>query len=52
MLIIGYDENIGPNGSIKIKNSQGTAWGQSGLVWMDCVTFQKLAQGQAFYVND
>jgi hypothetical protein len=52
MLIIGYNENCGPNGAIKIQNSQGTGWGSAGYVWMDCDTFQKLAQGKAFHVKD
>ena len=52
MLIIGYDESIGPNGAIKIQNSQGTDWGSAGFVWMDCNTFQALALGKAFYVKD
>ena len=52
MLIIGYDTTIGPNGAVKLQNSQGTSWGSSGYVWMDCKTFQALAQGQASYVND
>lgn len=49
MLIIGYDDQIG---AVKIQNSQGTQWGSNGYVWMAYETFQTLAQGQAFYVDD
>lgn len=50
MLIIGYDNNCGPNGAFLIQNSWTTSWGQNGLVWMDCNTFVTLAQGQGFYL--
>ena len=48
MLIIGYDDT---QQALLIQNSQGTAWGISGNVWMAYATFQALAQGQAFYVR-
>lgn len=51
MLIIGYDDNVGA-GAVRIQNSQGTGWGSAGTVWMAYATFQALAQGQAFYVED
>lgn len=47
MLIIGYDDI---QQAVLIQNSQGTAWGSGGYVWMAYATFQALAQGQAFYV--
>jgi C1A family cysteine protease len=50
MLIIGYDDNIG-DGAVLIQNSEGTAWGSDGYVWMAYKTFQWLAQGDAFYVE-
>jgi C1A family cysteine protease len=48
MLIIGYDDT---RQALLIQNSQGTAWGSSGYVWMAYATFQALAQGQAIYVR-
>jgi hypothetical protein len=48
MLIIGYDDT---QQALLIQNSQGTAWGSSGYVWMAYATFQALAQGQAIYVR-
>lgn len=54
MLIIGYDDNKGGEGvgAVLIQNSQGTAWGSNGYVWMAYETFQALAEGQACYVAD
>jgi Papain family cysteine protease len=49
MLIIGHNDTMR---AVLIQNSQGTAWGRDGYVWMAYETFQALAQGQAFYVDD
>ena len=51
MLLIGYDDRL-QNGAVLIQNSQGTAWGSNGYIWMAYNTFQYLAQGQAYYVDD
>jgi C1A family cysteine protease len=56
MLIIGYDDSMGENGALLIQNSFGPEWGcqwngNGGYIWMDCVTFQKLAQGKAFHIT-
>ncbi len=53
MLIIGYDDNKGGDGvgAVLIQNSQGTAWGSEGYVWMAYETFQALAEGDACYVD-
>jgi len=51
MLIIGYDDRL-QNGALLIQNSQGTAWGSNGYIWMAYNTFQVLAQGHAYYVAD
>ncbi|MBN8245853.1 MAG: C1 family peptidase [Verrucomicrobia bacterium] len=60
MLIIGYDDT---RNAMLIQNSEGSDWGgtisgappgpegtDAGYVWMDYTTFQRLAQGEAFYV--
>jgi Papain family cysteine protease len=47
MLIIGYDDVLQ---AFWIQNSEGTAWGSSGYIWMAYQTFKTLAQGQAFRV--
>lgn len=56
MMIIGYDQNLGPNGSILIQNSFGPSWGgqwngNGGYVWMDCNTFQTTAQCGGYYIT-
>jgi hypothetical protein len=56
MMIIGYDNSLGPNGSILIQNSFGTTWGSQwngsgGYVWMDCSTFQATMQGTGIYIT-
>lgn len=48
LLIIGYDDT---KQALLIQNSQSTAWGSAGYVWMAYPTFTALAQGQAFYVR-
>lgn len=58
MLIIGYDDNCGPNGAFLIQNSWTNTWGtginssstSAGFVWMDYITFSKLVQGQGVYI--
>jgi len=60
MMIIGYDDT---RNAILIQNSEGSDWGgtvsgappnpdgsDAGYVWMEYDTFQRLAQGEAFYV--
>jgi hypothetical protein len=56
MMIVGYDNSLGPNGSILIQNSFGTTWGSQwngsgGYVWMDCNTFQATMQGGGVYIT-
>jgi C1A family cysteine protease len=47
MLIIGCSDALG---AWRIQNSEGTAWGDNGYVWMDYVTFSVLAvQVDGFY---
>lgn len=60
MLIIGYDDNCGPNGAFLIQNSWTNTWGtgmtpssnSAGFVWMDYETFSNLAQGFGAYIPD
>jgi hypothetical protein len=57
MLIIGYDDSMGENGALLIQNSFGPEWGcqwngNGGYIWMDCMTFQTLAQGNAFHITN
>jgi Papain family cysteine protease len=56
MMIIGYDDAFpsvdGPVGAVYIQNSFGSSWGANGYVWMAYTTFQKLAEGSAFYIPD
>ena len=35
LVIAGYDDSKGPNGAFKVINSWGTAWGSSGIIWID-----------------
>lgn len=35
VLIVGYDDNKGPNGAVRIANSWGADWGDNGFVWVD-----------------
>ena len=35
MLLVGYDDSKGPNGSFRIVNSWGPGWGDNGFVWVD-----------------
>lgn len=56
MMIVGYDNLLGPNGSILIQNSFGTTWGSQwngsgGYVWVDCNTFQATMQGGGVYIT-
>ena len=59
MVVIGYDTTCGPNGAVLIQNSFGQTWGSvwpsgtgtGGYMWMDCNTFQTLAQGPGFYIT-
>lgn len=37
--IVGYDDE---RGAVKIQNSFGTAWGESGYMWMSYTTFQAI----------
>ncbi|MBT9332462.1 C1 family peptidase [Paracidobacterium acidisoli] len=48
MMIIGYDDTMG---AYRIQNSEGTQWGDSGYIWMAYATFEKLAQGKAFFYD-
>jgi hypothetical protein len=48
LLIIGYDDT---QQALLIQNSQSTAWGSDGYVWMAYATFTALAQGTAFYLR-
>lgn len=52
MLIIGYDDTIGESGAVLIQNSEGNDWGADGYVQMAYSTFQTLASGKAFYVEN
>ncbi|MGA7050008.1 MAG: C1 family peptidase [Mycobacterium sp.] len=49
MLIIGYDD---ARGAVRIQNSHGTSFGDTGFVWMAYGTLEKLAEGTGFYVPD
>jgi hypothetical protein len=56
MMVIGYDESLGPNGSILVQNSFGSTWGSQwngsgGYVWIDCNTFQAMIQGTGVYLT-
>ena len=35
MMIMGYDDNKGPNGAFRVVNSWGTVWGNNGYIWID-----------------
>ncbi|MBX2924936.1 MAG: C1 family peptidase [Chitinophagaceae bacterium] len=35
MMIIGYDDNKGPNGAFQVVNSWGNVWGDNGFIWID-----------------
>lgn len=35
MMIIGYDDNRGPNGAFQVVNSWGNVWGDNGFIWID-----------------
>lgn len=35
MILGGYDDSKGPNGSFKVVNSWGTSWGDAGYLWVD-----------------
>lgn len=35
MVLVGYDDNKGPNGAFKILNSWGKDWGSNGVIWVD-----------------
>jgi hypothetical protein len=53
MMIIGYDDAAG---AVLIQNSFGKHWGgqwngSGGFVWMAYMTFQTLAQGDAFFIG-
>ncbi len=39
MLIVGYDDKMGPNGAFKIMNSWGNTWANNGFVWIDYKMF-------------
>ncbi|MBS0521714.1 MAG: cysteine protease [Proteobacteria bacterium] len=56
MMVIGYDNNCGPNGAVLVQNSFGTGWGSQwngagGYVWIDYNTFQTIAQGTGVYIT-
>ncbi len=35
MIVVGYDDDKGPNGAFKVLNSWGTDWGNNGIIWVD-----------------
>ncbi|MCB1189072.1 MAG: C1 family peptidase [Leptospiraceae bacterium] len=35
MVVGGYDDSVGPNGSFLVINSWGQRWGNSGTIWVD-----------------
>lgn len=34
LAVVGYDDDVGPGGSVLIANSWGVTWGASGFVWV------------------
>jgi hypothetical protein len=54
LLVVGYDDDLG---AVLLRNSFGPGWGiawagSGGHMWMAYRTFQALAQGSAFFIDE
>jgi len=54
LLVVGYDDDLG---AVLLRNSFGTGWGiewsgSGGHMWMAYRSFQALAQGSAFFIDE